>query len=168
MALYGPEGSGQVRAEQITSYSFDDLAAFLAAGPEPIVYNAVPITPTLAPDLPEVELTPEEGTAVPFPTATPPPGYLVQESLTTADWIIFAQLADDEPAQALSNFLVQRPDLARNRRLIVFAYNAPYFLTPPKSPNSPPIMLSTTKRSPPLMLPCVRSFRNYPCGVLLR
>ncbi len=128
LALYGPQASGQVRPEQITSYSFDDLAGFLAAGTEPIVYNAVPITPTLSPDLPEIELTPEEGTAVPFPTATPPPGYLVQESLRTADWIIIAQLADDEPAQTLNDFLALRPDIARNRRLIVFAYNAPYFL----------------------------------------
>lgn len=128
LALYGPQASGQARAEQITSYSFADLAAFLASGPEPIVYNAVPITPTLSPEFPEEELTPEAGTVVPYPTATPPPGYLVQESLRTADWIIFALLTDDAQSQALSDFLALRPDLARNHRLIVFAYNAPGFL----------------------------------------
>lgn len=128
LALYGPQGSGQVQPDQITSHSFASLSAFLAAGPEPILYNAVPITPTLSPTLPEDELNPPEGTAVPFPTATPPPEYLVQQSLQTADWIIFAQLADDESAQVLNNFLAQRPDLARDHRLIVFAYNAPYFL----------------------------------------
>ncbi|MBE7533334.1 MAG: glycoside hydrolase family 3 protein [Chloroflexi bacterium] len=128
LALYGPQASGQARPEQITSYSFADLATFLAAGPEPIVYNAVPITPTLVPSLPEEELTPEAGTAVPFPTATPPPGYQVQQSLRAADWVIFALLADDARSQALNDFLAQRPDLARNQRLIVFAYNTPHFL----------------------------------------
>ncbi|HUM72446.1 MAG TPA: hypothetical protein PLK31_26780, partial [Chloroflexota bacterium] len=128
LALYGPQASGQARPEQITSYSFADLSALLAAGSEPIVYQGIPITPTLSPALPEEELTPEAGTAVPFPTATPPPGYLVQESLRTADWVIFALLANDAQSQALSNFLAQRPDLVRNHRLIVFAYNAPDFL----------------------------------------
>ncbi|NJN55144.1 MAG: hypothetical protein HC804_10505 [Anaerolineae bacterium] len=45
LALYGPQASGQVQADQITSYSFADLEAFLAAGSAPIVYNAVPIHP---------------------------------------------------------------------------------------------------------------------------
>lgn len=128
LALYGPQASGQARPEQIASYSFADLDSFLAAGSTPIVYNAVPITPTLSPSLPEEELASEEGTAVPYPTATPPPGYLVQESLRTANWVIFALLSDDAQSQVLSNFLAQRPDLVRNHHLIVFAYNTPNFL----------------------------------------
>ncbi len=128
LALYGPQASGQARPEQITSYSFADLSTFLAAGPGPIIYNTVPITPTLPPSLPEEELTPEAGTAVPFPTATPPPGYQVQESLRAAEWVIFALLADDAQSQALRLYLAQRPDLTRSQNIIVFAYNTPHFL----------------------------------------
>ncbi len=125
LALYGPQSSGQVRPDQITSYSFADLNAFLAAGPAPIIYNTTPVTPTIVPD---AELTPESGTAVAFPSATPPPEYLVQESLRNADWIIFAMVDNGPHARALSNFLAQRPDLVRGRQVIAFAYNAPYFL----------------------------------------
>ena len=39
-------------------------------------------------------------------------------------------MLDEESAssQSLNNFLAQRPDLVRDNRVIVFAYNAPYFL----------------------------------------
>ena len=126
IALYGPNASGQVTPGQIASYNFADLQAFLDAGPGPILLNTNPVTPTLPARVPteEVNATPQ-----PFPTATPPPEYLVQESLAGADWIILV-MQDDRGAfsPAIHNFLAQRPDLARNKFIIVLALNAPYLL----------------------------------------
>lgn len=130
LALYGPDASGQVGPQQITSYSFADLNAFLAAGPDPIVYNDLPVIPTPAPGaaIEELEIGSDGVTVAPYPSATPPPAYLVQESLAEADWIIFAMLNGGSESQALSNFLAQRPDLTRSRQVIAFAYNAPFYL----------------------------------------
>ncbi|MCA9942417.1 MAG: hypothetical protein H6656_11755 [Ardenticatenaceae bacterium] len=127
LALYGPQASAQLQPDQITSHRFADLQAFIDAGPDPIIYNTVPITPTVAP---ESSPTPEDGpTPTPLPTPTPPPAFLVQEELNQADWIIFAMLDQSGAnSQALNNFLAQRPDLIRDQRVIVFAFNAPYYL----------------------------------------
>ncbi len=126
LALYGPQASAQLRPEQITSYRFADLQAFIDAGTEPIIYNTEPITPTVAPNS---SPTPEDGpTPTALPTATPP-AFLVQEDLASADWIIFAMLDNMGPnSQALNNFLAQRPDLVRERKVVVFALDAPYYL----------------------------------------
>lgn len=55
----------------------------------------------------------------------------IERSLTRANWIVFSML-DSNPRyssyQTLSRFLAERPDLFQNKRLIVFAFNAPYFL----------------------------------------
>ena len=127
LALYGPQASAQLQPDQISSHSFADLQAFIDAGPEPIIYNTVPVTPTVAP---ESTATPTGGpTPTPLPTPTAPPAFLVQEDLSTADWIIFGMLDQTGAnSQALNNFLAQRPDLVREQRVVVFAFNAPYYL----------------------------------------
>ena len=127
LALYGPQASAQLQSDQISSHSFADLQAFIDAGPEPIIYNTVPVTPTVAP---ESTATPTGGpTPTPLPTPTPPPAFLVQEDLSSADWIIFAMLDQTGAnSRALNNFLAQRPDLVREQRVVVFAFNAPYYL----------------------------------------
>ncbi|MCA9916972.1 MAG: hypothetical protein KC445_03425 [Anaerolineales bacterium] len=127
LALYGPQASEQLQPDQISSYSFADLQSFIDEGPENIIYNTVPLTPTVAPGSTP---TPEDDpTPTALPTATPPPAYLVQEDLRTADWIIFAMLdRSGENSLALNNFLAQRPDLVRGQRVVVFAFNAPYYL----------------------------------------
>ncbi len=127
LALYGPQASAQLQASQISSYSFAELQAFIDAGPETIVYDTVPTEPTVAPGS---SPTPANGpTATALPTATPPPEYLVQEDLRTADWIVFAMLdRSGASSLALNNFLAQRPDLVRDQRVVVFAFNAPYYL----------------------------------------
>jgi beta-N-acetylhexosaminidase len=127
LTLYGPQASAQLQPDQISSYSFADLQAFVDAGPEPIIYNTVPITPTAVPNS---TTTPEgNATATTLPTATPPPAFLVQEDLRDADWIIIGMLDQSgEHSQALNNFLAKRPDLVRERRVVVFAFNAPYYL----------------------------------------
>lgn len=133
LALYGPEGSDQIAFNRVSSFSFDELVAFLASnsGPPPTATPLPTITPTPnATTTPDDLLTPTP-TPLPSPTATPSPAQRVQLALASADWIIFAIL-DVRPelptSNALSNFLAQRPDLVRNSKVIVFAYDAPYYL----------------------------------------
>ena len=127
LALYGPEGSEQIQDDRIQSFSFGDLKEFLAAGPERILPPTPPPTPPSQQEEPSQEdqlLTPE---AQPAPSTA----YLVQTALDEADWIIFALLdmkPDAPHSDALREFLRQRQDVVRNSRIIVFAYNAPYFL----------------------------------------
>jgi beta-N-acetylhexosaminidase len=56
------------------------------------------------------------------------PPYL-QDNLASAAWIVFA-LADNSSGQAqlISNFLAEQQDLLRDKRVILFAFGAPYYL----------------------------------------
>ncbi|RMG93631.1 MAG: hypothetical protein D6706_15005 [Chloroflexi bacterium] len=119
LALYGPQASNQIAATQIHSFSLTDLQAFLNAGPGLIQLPTPVITAT----------TNEAGTPFPTPTtAPPPPGYEVQQALREATWIIFALMDNSETAAAFHAFLAERPDIVRSARVIVFAFDAPYFL----------------------------------------
>lgn len=127
LALYGPEGSEQIQDDRIQSFSFSDLKEFLAAGPERIP----PPTPPPTPQPQEEEPSQEDQLLTPEAQRAPSTAYLVQTALDAADWIIFAQLdvtPDAPQSDALQEFLRQRQDVVRNSRIIVFAYNAPYFL----------------------------------------
>jgi beta-N-acetylhexosaminidase len=129
LALYGPEASGQVQQSQFDSFSFSDLREYLTVGPQPLPLPVPIVTGTVTSE--EGINAPEEETPTPSPTPTPQPALLVQNALAEADWIIFATLDPDpsyESSDALNLFLEQKPDVARNSRVIVFAYNAPYFL----------------------------------------
>ncbi|MFZ0545653.1 MAG: glycoside hydrolase family 3 N-terminal domain-containing protein [Candidatus Promineifilaceae bacterium] len=129
LALYGPQASDQVRPEQLRSYSFEELELYLQNAPIPAP------TPTAEPGVatatPESEVSAGEPAPTPVPTPTISPAFFVQESLVDADLIIFAMLNPDESvagSQALNEFLARRPEIARDARIIVFAYNAPYYL----------------------------------------
>jgi len=122
LALYGPGASGQVQPDLVRSFSFDDLNAFLDAGAE-IGPLTEPITATITP----AETPTPADESGPSPTPTLPPAFFIQERLRDVDWIIFAMLDADE-TQALNDFLALRPDIVRNATVIVFAYNAPYYL----------------------------------------
>ncbi len=55
----------------------------------------------------------------------------LEVDLRRAQWIVFAMVSisrDNPVSQALPRFLAERPDLFQQKRLIVFAFNAPYFL----------------------------------------
>jgi len=55
----------------------------------------------------------------------------IDSAIAAAKWIIFAQLDDspDEPASnALRSFLAKRSDSLRDKRLVVLAFDAPYYL----------------------------------------
>ncbi len=100
--LYGRGGSGQVRAGNLLSFSFDELAQYLQSTP----------TPT--------------GDQTPTPGPSP-----VETALQQSDWLVFAMLnvTPDVPSSSvISTFLAQRPDIVRNKKIVVFAFNAPYYL----------------------------------------
>ncbi len=107
LRLYGPAGTNQVLPGNVNSFSFLELEDFLLTPPSPAP------TPT-----PEAETTP-----------VPPP--LLQTALERADWIIFGMLdtvASLPQSDAVKTFLAERPDIAGNTKIIVLAFNAPYFL----------------------------------------
>jgi len=59
------------------------------------------------------------------------PDSLLENNLKRANWIVFSMLQADEEIdsfQMLSRFLSERPDLFQQKRLIVFAFTAPYYL----------------------------------------
>ncbi len=117
LALYGPEGSNQIQFNRIRSFTFSELETFLEQSP--LATPTPPAVPT--------EETEIEGIASPTPTTAES----VDQALQNADWIIFAML--DQSVQypssdALKAFLAQRPDLVRGAEVVVFGYNAPYFL----------------------------------------
>lgn len=100
--FYGRGGSGQVRAGNLASFSFEDLAQYLAAPPA------------------------TTGDQTPTPEPSP-----VDAAIQQSDWLVFAMLnvtSDVPSSSVVSNFLSQRPDLVRNKKIVVFAFNAPYYL----------------------------------------
>jgi beta-N-acetylhexosaminidase len=93
LKLYGPQVSGQVRANNLSSYSFADLQSYLDGNTTD--------TETMISDL------------------------------NNAGWVIFSTLAIDSnrpETSALRNLLAKRPNLLQNKKVIVFGFNAPYFL----------------------------------------
>jgi beta-N-acetylhexosaminidase len=130
LALYGPDASGQVQARQLTSFSYSQLKEYLLLGPE----DAATATPlangTESGDNPDSEQD-NNISSTPIATPTLTPVEQVGLALQTADWLVFASLDQDptvESSDALKLFLKERPDLAGNANVIVFAYNAPYYL----------------------------------------
>ncbi len=125
LALYGPQASAQVRPDQFESFSFAELKEFLLAESDS---TAQEVTPTPESD---DSNTSNLQQLTPVPSPTLPPGFLVREALEGAGWVILATLRLEESAEysdALSLFLARRPDIVRNAKIVVFAYNAPYYL----------------------------------------
>lgn len=123
LAIYGPAGSGQVTPDNITSFSFGDLNAYLDAGAQPIPAPTAVISETAT--APAAGATAESTPALPA-------DYRVQEALRDADWLVFALLnagrRGGPDSQALNRFLAQRPDLASKSQVVALAFDAPYFL----------------------------------------
>ncbi|MEW5961521.1 MAG: glycoside hydrolase family 3 N-terminal domain-containing protein, partial [Chloroflexota bacterium] len=96
LRFFGPEATGQILPEQITSRSFANLKAAFAEGARP-----------------------EETAAL-------------EALIGPADWIIFAMLdinpQVDPASDAVRVLLRNRYDTLRNKNLVLFAFNAPYFL----------------------------------------
>lgn len=96
--LYGPEASGQIEPAQIRSLAFSQLKGYLSPA------------------------GPEGSTEYEY----------IAPLIEEADWIIFAMLdvnLDDYPdSDAVKLFLKQLSDSLRNKKIVVLAYNAPYYL----------------------------------------
>ncbi|MCS7061577.1 MAG: glycoside hydrolase family 3 N-terminal domain-containing protein, partial [Anaerolineae bacterium] len=125
LALYGPRATGQVDPARMSSFTFNDLANFRK---------------------PAVETSSQEPTATHTPEATPSitetspltstdtilsPKISIDEAIEQADLIVFAML--DLNTQAPStvlfrDFLAQRADVLRDKRVVALAFGAPYYL----------------------------------------
>jgi len=100
--LYGPQATNQVAPGHVSSFTFGDLLEHLTPSPTP---------------------PPESG--------TPPPPDPVQTALERADWVLFAMLdiTDQVPTSiAVRRFLAEQADLLKGKRVVVFAFGAPYYL----------------------------------------
>ena len=98
LRLYGPRAGGQVSQNLMTSYSFLDLWKDLNGAPTGA--NA---------------------------TETP----AIENDLKLADWVVVSMLKPNttQPeTQAFRRLLSERPDLLSNKKVIVFAFGAPYYL----------------------------------------
>ncbi|HET7011332.1 MAG TPA: glycoside hydrolase family 3 N-terminal domain-containing protein [Anaerolineales bacterium] len=101
LELYGPGVAGEVGGWNLLSFTMADLA--LALGERPPSSTPKPLAPT------------EE----------------VLRALDAADWLVFSILSTRDGefgSNALKLLLDQRPDLARQRRVVVFAHDVPYEL----------------------------------------
>jgi beta-N-acetylhexosaminidase len=101
LELYGPGVAGEVGGWNLSSFSMADLARALGERAPPV-------------------------TARPLAAADD-----VLQALDAADWLVFSILSTRESvygSNALKLFLDQRPDLARAKRVIVFAHDVPYEL----------------------------------------
>lgn len=87
--LFGPNGSGQIFQNRVSSYSLHELEALLD-------------------DTTETN---------------------IESALTNSSWIVIS-LADDNHGQiaTLRRFFSERPNLIRNRNVILFSFTAPYYL----------------------------------------
>jgi beta-N-acetylhexosaminidase len=111
LRLYGPQGSGQVDAAHIHSVSFTDLKTYLAN----LLEAGQAVTPT-AP------------IATAVPDAPPPPD--IAGLLAQAKWVIFAMRNTDRDANAdaVRLFLDNGDGRMGDTKIVVLAFNAPYYL----------------------------------------
>jgi beta-N-acetylhexosaminidase len=108
--LYGPAGTGQITSWRVSSFTFDELEAYLDAQGL------------------SAEPSPAEGEE---PTATSLPSESVEAALPSGDWIIFATLKPESGSSQpgiLRRFLAEHADALRDSSLIVLAFDAPYYL----------------------------------------
>ena len=99
--LFGPRAAGEVGTWNLRSYTMADLSYFLGELPA---------------EIPTVPLISSEE---------------IDEAVRQSDWLIFSVLdsrSTEYGANALKLLLDLRPDLARSKKLIVFAHNIPNIL----------------------------------------
>lgn len=134
--LYGPSGTGQLSADQVVSLSAADVAQLLASEAttgqpsEPTPTPTVALLPTPTPAfLPTPVQNQDSNTAV-----NAPPDRLTRTRLLLdqADWIIFAMLDVDAAtypnSDVVKQFLRRRGAQLSDKRIVVLALHAPYFL----------------------------------------
>ena len=98
LKFYGPRAGGQVSQTKISSYSFNDVILWLNSNTNP---------------------SPSDKTKA------------IDADINLADWVIFDFLnvqTDQPDTLALRRFLSEKSSLLRNKKVIAFAFNAPYYL----------------------------------------
>ena len=112
LRLYGPDGTGQVSPERVSSLSFVQLKSLLTG---PLGGSAGEPQPPVEP-LAEDYLPPEE----------------ILARIQAADWVIFAPLdlntARYPDSDTLKLFLAQGAPILFDKRVVVLSLNAPYYL----------------------------------------
>jgi beta-N-acetylhexosaminidase len=112
LRLYGPDGTGQVSPERISSLSFAQLKSLLTDPLGESPGEAPPPAESMSGDY----LPPEE----------------IAARIQAADWIIFVPLdlntARYPDSDALKLFLAQGASALFDKRVVVLALNAPYYL----------------------------------------
>ncbi|MCB0196666.1 MAG: glycoside hydrolase family 3 protein [Anaerolineae bacterium] len=114
LRLYGPQATGQIQQENISTITFAELKQALGGA------LITPLDPTDETQQPvenkAIQLTPEE----------------VRERIQAADWLIFSTLdlntSRFNNSDALKLFLSQENGTLRDKTSIVLAFNAPYYL----------------------------------------
>lgn len=106
--LYGPDTTGQIDPQRISSFTFSQLSNYL---------DSSPATPTAIPEGQE--------------TVTPTLSLSIQSAIRQADWIIFALLnpgSNSQGTDPVRRFLAQQADALRGPSLVAVAYDVPYYL----------------------------------------
>jgi beta-N-acetylhexosaminidase len=110
LQLYGPDATGQISPDQVNSLTFTQLKEVLSGE-----------VPRTGERIPDVNGKMEGGT-----------GVRADELIRAADWLIFAtldvNLLDYPESDALKLFLRERSESLQGKKLIVLAFNAPYYL----------------------------------------
>ena len=119
--LYGPKTTGQLSQQNVTSLTFSDLADYI---------TRTASVPTTTIEMSGTATSATAGTAAVSATATTEP-LRAQSAIDRADMIVIAML-DLNPSvkstQTFRSFLSQRADSLRDKRVVLFAFGAPYYL----------------------------------------
>jgi len=114
LRLYGPGASGQVQPENISTITFSELKQALGGAILPLS------------DVPAGDEKVEENKAVQLSVDE------VKTRIKDADWLIFAPLdlniSRYPDSDALKLFLSQESGTVRDKKIVVLAFNAPYYL----------------------------------------
>jgi beta-N-acetylhexosaminidase len=111
LRLYGPGATGQIQPERISSITFSELKMALGGAFTPSIES-----PEEPQTRPEIQLSTEE----------------VRQKIQEANWLIFATLdlntSRFSDSDALKLFLTQESGALLNKKTVVLAFNAPYYL----------------------------------------
>lgn len=144
-SLYGIEATAQISDALITSLAFSDLMQLLDQNGEAESAEAPATQAAESEERTDIENLEEQATPVPENSqelqTAPVDAAASQDNLDKnaktalyieeADWIIFAMLdvtVTDPNSVAVQRFLGERGDLLSNKRVVVLALHAPYFL----------------------------------------
>ncbi len=119
MRLYGPDATGQISADQVNSLTFSQLKYVLSTE-EAETGMAGEINGAIETAVPG-------GSRQAAETAE-----RIDSLIRAADWLIFAMLdvnpVDYPQSNALQLFLRQRSETLQGKKVVVLAFNAPYYL----------------------------------------